>query len=337
MNASVEFDTETLAPTYRLAVGLPGRSNAIAIAARLGMPQDVLDEARRAAGPEQERVSDLLSALQRERDRASAERAAAEQIARDAEALRERHAAELAELAEQRDALREAARTEAERELAELRTELREASRRLQRSARTERLAAESATAAVADLSAAEATAAAARAQLDELRTRPPEQRTTAPRSTSDAIRPGDRVTVRGLEQAGEALSAPDDRGEFEVQLGALRMRIKRDQVERISRAATAPAPRPVAVSLPPRPASPGLELEVRGHRVEEAIPRLEEYLQSAYLAGLPFVRIIHGKGTGALRRVVREALASSPLVSDFEPAEPRAGGDGVTVARLAV
>ncbi len=337
MNASVEFDTQTLAPTYRLAVGLPGRSNAIAIAARLGMPADVLEQARQAAGPEQERVGDLLADLQRERDRASAERAGAEQAAAEAETLRSRYAGELAELDRQRAALREAARSEAETEVAELRAAMREASRRLQRASRLERLPAEAAAAATVDLAEAEATAAEVQARLDALQAREAQRTATALPAAPPSIGPGDLVTVRGLDQTGEALSAPDDRGEFEVQLGALRMRIKRDQVERVAHAAAAPAPRPIAVSLPPRPDSPGLELEVRGHRAEEAIPRLEEYLQSAYLAGLPFVRIIHGKGTGALRRVVREALASSPLVSDFEPADARAGGEGVTIAHLSV
>ena len=336
MNASVEFDAETLAPTYRLAVGLPGRSNAIAIAARLGMPRDVLEQARQAAGPEQERVGDLLADLQRERDRASAARLAVEQAAAEAEALRSRYAGELAELDLERAALRDAARSEAEQELASLRTEMRETSRRLQRAVRTERPAAAAAAATAADLAEAEATATEVRARLDHLRGREPERRQPPPAAPA-AIRPGDRVTVRGLDQTGEALSAPDDRGEFDIQLGALRMRIKQDQVERVAQAAAASASRPIPITLPPRPDSPGLELEVRGHRAEEAIPRIEEYLQSAYLAGLPFVRIIHGKGTGALRRVVREALASSPLVSDFEPAESRAGGEGVTIAHLAV
>ncbi len=336
MNASVEFNTETLAPTYRLAVGLPGRSNAIAIAARLGMPKDVLKRARQAAGPEQERVGDLLADLQRERDRAVAERNAAERAAAEAEQLRARYAGELAELEAQRAARQETARAEAEAELGELRTALRDAARRVQRVARTERPAAGAATEATTALAEAEATAAEARRELDARRALQAERRALAPDLVPATIRAGDRVTIRGLEQPAEVLTAPDDRGELEVQLGALRMRIKRDQVVRVLHAGPAPA-RPAPISLPPRPASPGLELEVRGQRAEEALPRLEEYLQSAYMAGLPFVRIIHGKGTGALRRVVREALASSPLVSDFEPAEARAGGDGVTIARLAV
>ncbi|HZQ38987.1 MAG TPA: Smr/MutS family protein, partial [Dehalococcoidia bacterium] len=336
MNASVEFNTETLAPTYRLAVGLPGRSNAIAIAARLGMPADVLERARQAAGPQQEWVGDLLADLQRERDRAVAERAAAERAAADAEALRARHAAELAELEAQRTDLREFARAEAEGELAELRAAMREATRRMQRAVWTERPAADVAAEAATALAEAEATAAEARRQIDAQRTRPSERRTATPAPAPGAIRPGDRVTIRGLEQPAEVITAPADGAELEVQLGALRMRIKRDQVVRVAQAAPAAA-RPAPISLPPRPNSPGLELEVRGQRAEEALPRLEEYLQSAYLAGLPFVRIIHGKGTGALRRIVREALASSPLVSDFEPAEARAGGEGVTIARLAV
>jgi len=187
------------------------------------------------------------------------------------------------------------------------------------------------------DLAEAEAEIAAAATDLARLAAQaPPPVIVSAPVAPRPIAR-GDRITVRGLAQAGEALSAPDDRGEFDIQLGALRMRIKAEQVERVERESLTPATRTPALTLPPRAASPGLELEVRGQRAEDALPLIEAYLQNAFMAGLPWVRIIHGKGTGALRRVVREALAQSPLVSEFETAEPRAGGEGVTIAKLAV
>jgi DNA mismatch repair protein MutS2 len=143
---------------------------------------------------------------------------------------------------------------------------------------------------------------------------------------------------MRGLAQGGEALSGAGERGEVEVQFGSLRTRVKVDQIARIARPVPGQGPGRVSVRVSdagPAP-SPGLSLEVRGQRVEEAMPRVEEFLDSAFRAGLPFVRIVHGKGTGTLRRVVREYLAGNPLVTSFETAEAREGGEGVTVARLA-
>jgi DNA mismatch repair protein MutS2 len=329
-NASVEFDTETLAPTYRLAIGLPGRSNAIAIAARLGMPTEVLERARRAVGPVQEKLEDLLGDLQGERDRLAEARREQQASALDAEELRRRLASELEELQRGRDdALREA-REAAERELAEVRAALREAGRRAERAT------------AKAELPAAQEAVAAAEQQLREIRERQPRRRPAAagavPGISPEEVRPGDRVSIRGLGQTGEALSVPDDRGEVDVQLGSLRMRVKLDQIERVNRGGaprTPPAPSPA--TLLARGRSPGLELEMRGRTVDEALPELDAYIHDAFLAGLPWVRIIHGKGTGTLRRVVREALSKNPLVSDLETPEPREGGEGVTIARLAV
>jgi len=324
MNASVEFDAETLAPTFRLAVGLPGRSNALAIAARLGMPEDVLANARAVAGPQREQIEDLLTALQRERDAIAAARRLEQQRAAEAEELRRKLAAELDEIERARaEALREA-REEAERELAEARSALREARKRATAVARPQ-------------IEQIEAEVSAAAQQIAELRRRTRPRRPSGPALAPEEAQPGDRVVIRGLPQTGEVLATPDERGEVDVLVGPLRMRVRLDQIERVERGKAERGAVPVAVTLPaPRP-SPGLELEVRGRRAEEAIPEVEQYLERAFLAGLPFVRIIHGKGTGALRRVVRETLAQSPFVSSFESAEPNAGGEGVTVARLAV
>ena len=151
-----------------------------------------------------------------------------------------------------------------------------------------------------------------------------------------DDVRPGDQVWLRGLAQPGEALAAPDSRGEVEVQFGALRTRVKADQIARVVRPRQ-PAGGAVQVSVSQAPAEPtGLSIEVRGQRVEEALPRIEGFVENAFRAGLPFVRIVHGKGTGTLRRVVQETLARNPLVASYETAEQNEGGEGVTVAHLA-
>jgi DNA mismatch repair protein MutS2 len=176
---------------------------------------------------------------------------------------------------------------------------------------------------------------AAAENRLQRLRPRRTRRR-VEPGPSVDDLRPGDQVWLRGLAQPGEALATPDGRGEVEVQFGALRTRVKVDQIARIVRART-PMGGPVTVQVTQAPAAPtGMSIEVRGQRVEEALPRIEGFVENAFRAGLPFIRIVHGKGTGTLRRVVQEELARNPLVASYETAGMDEGGEGVTVAHLA-
>lgn len=328
MNASVEFDPETFAPTFKLTIGLPGRSNAIAIARRLGMPEAVLATAQEQITPEQIELESLLHQLQRERDEAAAAARAERLAVQEAQEIRARLARRLDEFEATREELLAAARQELEDEVAAARERLREATRRLHRPQPAELPAVQE---------AIQEAVAAAEEQVKRLRSRLPRRRRAEPGPRIEDVRPGDYVSMRGLAQQGEALSGIDDRGEVEVQFGSLRTRVKAAQIARITR----PSPSQQRVSVRVTEAgpvpSPGLSIEVRGQRVEEAMPRVEEFLDSAYRAGLPYVRIVHGKGTGTLRRVVREHLANHPLVTSFETADQREGGEGVTVAHLAV
>ena len=329
MNASVEFDPETFAPTYRLALGTPGRSNAIAIARRLGMPPPVIERAQGQIAPEQRELEGLLEDLQRERDEAAAAARRDRVAAQEAEQIRAQLARRLAEVEESREELLAQARLEIESELDTARERLREATRRLRSPAPA------TPTALPEPVAEVQEAVAAAEAQLKRLRPRRTRRR-QEPGPSADDVQPGDQVWLRGLSQSGEALSAVDSRGELEVQLGALRTRVKASQIARVVR------PRPgagaaVQVQVTQAPATPtGMSIEVRGQRVEEALPAVEGFVENAFRAGLPFVRIVHGKGTGALRRVVQEQLARNPLVASYETAEQNEGGEGVTVAHLA-
>jgi DNA mismatch repair protein MutS2 len=142
---------------------------------------------------------------------------------------------------------------------------------------------------------------------------------------------PGDIVHVRDIPQTGEALSGVGEDGRVEVQFGSLRMKVFVDRIDRVEgRPGSAPVSLPIA-----RPGVP-MDLDLRGQRADEALISFESYVDDAFRAGLPFVRIIHGKGTGALRAAIREALAGHPLVRRFESAPQNEGGEGVTVAVLA-
>lgn len=334
MNASVEFDPETLAPTYRLSIGLPGQSNALAIAARLGLPEDILNEARRAVAPEEIELSQLLTDLRRQQERAASAQRRAERARREAESLESRRQERLAKLEAQQEEMLAATRRQLERELAEARKRLRAAMARLEKA---------EAKASAAELERAARNVAQVDEQFESLqRRRYSHQRraATAPRGPRPSeVQPGDLLWLMGLDRPGEALSPPDAEGEIEVALGPLRTRVKVSQVERVERpgpGAVAPAGVRIATATV-RPPVPPLELHLRGMTVDDALIELDQYLDSAFRAGLPSVRIVHGKGTGTLRRAIQEHLARHPLVKSYAPATPAEGGEGATVAQLAV
>jgi DNA mismatch repair protein MutS2 len=330
-NASVEFDPRTLSPTYHLTVGLPGRSNALEIATRLGMPSDIVDAARASMSPEQLQVESLLSDIRREREGASDARRAEEIARREAEEIRGQLADRLDRIDDERERLLARARDELATDLERARALLAEAERQIERQ---KLAAAEEKLRRAAD----EAERIAAKAERPRRERRPPPRREKAVPAgpPPEEIQPGDMVWLRGMDRFGEAVAAPDAKGEVELTLGPLRSRVKLSQVERVQRPAPSKATGTVTTDLAPLPAV-GMEIELRGQTVDEAVPAVERYIDDAFRAGLPSARIIHGKGTGTLRRGVRELLARHPLVASYEEAPPEAGGEGVTIAHLAV
>ena len=327
VNGSVEFDPVTLAPTYHLTIGLPGRSNALAIAERLGLPSEIVEAAWRSLSAEHVQVETLLAEIQRERSEAEAARRAEVVAREEAERIRARLEERLDAIEEERSRLVARTVEEVERQLSDARRALDQALRdaerqRLERAAQRLREA------------AAQAEQVKRAAQTRAPRRRPT-RRPEAAGPPPAQIRTGDLVWIRGMDRFGEALGPPAN-GEVEIRLGPLRSRIALEQVERVQR----PHPRGGArseVVAPPPPPSVSPEIEVRGQTIDEALPLVEQYLDDAYRAGLSTARVVHGKGTGALRREIRGLLARHPLVREFASAEPFEGGEGVTVVRLAV
>jgi DNA mismatch repair protein MutS2 len=328
VNASVEFDPETLAPTYRLIIGLPGQSNALAIADRLGMPPDILERARQHIAPDSRQLESLLSDIQRDRQ-AAADAARAEQIARrEAEAIRAGLAEKLMAVDAERDRTIEKTRLEMERELQQTRARLRAAAKEIARAER-EAAAAErqAATAAKEGLATAGQEVEAVAEQVEKVRRLRRRRKGPLP-----PIATGDRLWLRDLPQPAEALGPPDEHGELAVRLGAFHGRINVSEVEGVDKAAEVIT---IATSFPPS-APPSPELEVRGMSVGEAMPLIDQHLDAAFRAGLPQVRIVHGKGTGTLRRAIRDALSAHPLVKSLSTPPPKEGGEGVTLVEVA-
>ena len=312
-NACVEFDLETLSPTYELSIGLPGRSNAFAIARRLGLSPEIVSEAEGMVSPESLEADSLLAEIKQARQRALAAQEAAEAARRRAEALeRELHQA-LADIERTRREILSAAREEAQRELEEVRAELRKIRSTLGTTAVTREWVTQ------------------AEERLRALEPEPVEPVVQPRFGPQEKLELGDTVWVAGLQATGEVTELAGD--EAEVQVGSFRIRAKVGDLE-LRHRASKPEVVEREVSVP-RVSSPGLELNLLGLTTDEALPRLDKYLNDAYLAGLPQVRIIHGKGTGALRRIVRDFVKTHPLVASWRPGDQYEGGEGATVVEL--
>jgi DNA mismatch repair protein MutS2 len=325
-NANVEFDLENLRPTYHLSIGLPGRSNALAIAERLGLSTEIVERARSQLPAGELQADELLDEIYRQRDAAAEAGAAAEAARREALSLRAELQDRLRQIEQERQQILGAAREQSEAQLQELADELRELRRRM---------------AAVRQpLEPTEAISA----DLDELAVEAGELEATPAAELPEAeppgepwqVRLGEQVRLQRLDTEGEVTAL--DAEEAEVQIGRLRVRARLDELGP-PRAASPelPALRPTrsVSTVRLRAEAPPAELHLRGKTVEEALLELERRLDAAYSAGMPFLRIVHGKGTGRLREAVREMLRGHPYVATVEPGGQREGGEGVTVVHL--
>lgn len=336
-NASVEFDVATLAPTYRLIMGLPGRSNALEIAARLGLPEDVLANARARIAREDVRVDDLIRNLEEARRAAALELERVRQLRAENERLQAELRAAQAELAARRRAVLEKSREEARRVVAAARREADALIEELRREHRR------------GDLERARVVRRRLEryrdqvdAQEDELATAPAQS--GGPVAKEELVA-GAAVYVPSLQQVGIVAEPPAGDGHVAVQVGALRVRVPWQDLRVAPKGAAGPTATPKPAPAPTGAAGMGLvaekrahispEVHLRGMTVDEATEALHKYLDDAVLAGLTTVRVVHGKGTGTLRRVIQDMLRTDPRVKSFRLAEPTAGGHGVTVVEL--
>jgi DNA mismatch repair protein MutS2 len=328
----VEFDLGTLAPTFHLTIGLPGRSNAFAIARRLGLEQTVIAEAQKMVPASDLEAEKLLDEIHRQRDLARQERALAEAVRADVLTLETELTRRLERIEDERQNVIEQARGEARNEVESLQEEAKALRKKMQ--------------AASLPLTAMKEIQSAAEALADEADRpiTPSSIESVAERSVvRKPLRLGDRVWLTHLKTEGAVLSLTTT--DVEVQVGRLRIRAKLDELQTLAEKSRSPnskipittSTRPHApTTTPPRPAT-GMEIDLRGQTVEDGLMMLERYLDSAYMAQMPWVRIIHGKGTGRLRQAVRDALRASDLVASHETGSDTEGGDGVTIARLAI
>lgn len=326
VNASLEFNLHTLRPTYKLTIGLPGRSNALAIAKRLGLPQSVLDAATGEIDPNDIRTDDMLDDIHKQRKQARKDRNKAQRARIEAHRMRRELYEELDTLEEERIKILDEARVEAEKQLEAVQAEIREMKRRLEEAEKP-----------LEEIDAVEAEIKAVEQKVPKpvrkKKQKPLVEEESQPTLSGDPDI-GDTVEVASLGTQGVVTAL--GKGEVEVQIGALRTWAKLKNVTLKKRAVREEKkpPQESRVSTP-NVDLPKMELDMRGERADDALDILERYIDQAYVGGMPFVRIVHGKGTGRLREVIREALRNNPHVKSYEEGKQNEGGAGVTVVRF--
>lgn len=326
INASVEFDVETLEPTYRLLIGVPGKSNALEIAKRLGLPETIIQDARGHIGVESNSVENMISSLQEARKQAEKEYDEAHDVLSAAEKLHKDIQNAWSDFTNKRERLYAKAEEKADKALKKARHEAEDIVRDIRQMRDNAGMK--------------EHEWIEVKKRLDELspqlttdskdneRTVDNEQQTYSP----DNIQVGDEIKLLTLDQAGTVAEQLND-NEFLVQIGAMKVKAKQDNLQLIKHKETT-SPKPVttvdAFHTAVKP-----ELDLRGERYEEAMIQLERYMDDVLLAGYPQVTIIHGKGTGALRDGVVEYARNQPYIQTFRAGGKNEGGSGVTVLEL--
>ncbi|MCB9104539.1 MAG: endonuclease MutS2 [Anaerolineales bacterium] len=337
INASMAFDAETLTPTYRLQIGIPGESNAFTIARRLGLPDRVIDQARNLMSEGAQQLEAMLGEIKAQTEAAQAKRREAEAELEQAQTLVEERRQQLSDVqAERRDILN-SARADARREIKAARERIRALEADAQADLEHRQAAAQAAAqaASVEPVETVEDQLETLEASLAPVKAPPkpiPNDQKQSDAGQNGPIRVGDQVFISQYQTLGEVIAI--DGSDAEVQLGHFRATVPLKTLElkaRKKRSSPAPSVKTPVVE------SPGMELDLRGHMADEALLRLDQYLDQAFLAQLPWVRIIHGRGSGVLRQTVRQELNRHPMISSYRAGREGEGGDGVTIAKLAV
>ena len=328
-NASCEFDVETLRPTYRLLIGVPGKSNAFAISGKLGLPSYIIDEAKKQISEQDESFEDVISTLEANRVTIEKERLEIEKYKEEIHALKSQLEAKQEKLDQRKERIIQEANEEAHAILREAKEYADQTMKNFHKFGQ-------------ANISVKEMEAE--RQKLRQKMTKVEknisikEKKTTGSLKASD-LHLGDGVKVLSLNLKGTVSSLPDSKGFLFVQMGIMRSKIHISDLALLQEEAVITAPNMQKTSAGKikmsKSSSVGIEINLLGKTVDEAIAELDKYLDDAYLAHIPSVRIVHGKGTGALRKGVHNYLRKVKYVSSFRLGEFGEGDAGVTIVEF--
>ncbi|MDO8473361.1 MAG: endonuclease MutS2 [Dehalococcoidia bacterium] len=324
-NASLDFDSDTLSPTYHLTIGVPGASNAMAIAAHLGMPTEIITSAKAMLSGSSLDMESIMRSLTLERQQIADLRARLDQANKEAEAERLAFLYETDETRKEVESALLEERAKVMKEAAELRKQIRVATVELRNT--TSKKAVDRAKHAMAQFQ---------RIISDQISADLPGHGTTLSLETDQDFHVGDRMTYGDGRVEGIVVAFNPASNEMELQVGNARLRVDAANLKRSAGEERMPL-RNATVTPAAQARIASRELDLRGRRAEQVEPALDAYLNGAFLAQLPEVRVIHGLATGTVRQIVRDAVSTHPLVQSFRPGGKGEGGDGVTVVALAL
>lgn len=328
-NACCEFDVETLRPTYHLLVGIPGKSNAFAISNRLGLTNDIIEKAQAYLTQDNIRFEDVLHDIEKNRAAIQEDRAFAADQRRQSEQLKSEIDRERQKIKAERDRLMSDAKREARQIIIDARAD---AEQLLDKLKQMEKDAdAKSRDRAYMEMKTG------LKQRLNELESSLAEA--ALPREgyaeSPTNLKPGETVHVLSLNQKAVVLDKPDNSGEVTVQAGIMKVKVHISQLKRVDEQKQAIDKIQQGKISRVKAAPVGLELDLRGLLAEEAIDKADKYLDNAVMAGLHEVMLIHGKGTGALRKAIHDFLKTRPHVQEFRIGQYGEGESGVTVVSL--
>ena len=329
INASCEFDVESLRPTYKLLIGIPGKSNAFAISRKLGLPEDILKEADDLVGKSDKEFEDVLSQLEQQRQQMEAARMETERIRMETAKIKQQSEEYTAQLQREKEKAMEAARREAQQIIDDARAAANAASEELK--ALRKQLADGG------DATGINQRQAEVRRSLNEMESqiRAQQPKTERPQPTR-GILVGDTVELLKLGTKASVIAINKD-GTYQLQAGILKLTAKPDEVYLLEHENPykAKGGRPAHSGREMNMTAMASEVDLRGMDTVEAICVLDNYLDAAMRGNLSSVRIIHGKGTGALRTAVQQALKKNKFVKKFRLGVYGEGEDGVTIAEF--
>ena len=329
-NASCEFDIETLRPTYRLLIGIPGKSNAFAISKRLGLPEYIIDNAALFIAKKDKQFEDLIADLEISKKTAILEQNRAQEYRREAEALKKIVEEQKEKLDKQKEKIIHEARQEARKILQEAKDEADKIIKEIQKSAREAQKVID-----YRDMEEARGSLRERLKELDEEILKPVSKKITG--KTPEKLKKGDKVFVTSLNQKGIVIIPPNANGDVTVQAGIMKLSVhlsdlilddEEENQDKKIKATRTTAAKSKTMNIGP-------ELDLRGQTVDEAIINTDKYLDEAFLSSLSQVTIIHGKGTGALRQAIHQLLRRHPHVKSYRLGKYGEGETGVTIVEL--
>ena len=326
-NASMEFDVETLSPTYKLLIGIPGKSNAFEISKKLGLKPEIIEYAENLIEGGDMEFEDVISSIADDRRAAEEDRMEAARLAEEARALKESIDAKEKKIEAKRQEILDKAREEARdilREAKETTKELQKQIKELQKGGLSDDAQAK-----------LEETRQRLRDAESKASTHVVKQVNSDPISAKD-LKVGDRVKHLTLDQNGEIISLPDEKGDVMVLIGALKLSANVNDLMLINEGKDRKQPAKKAqVKMSNKSMSVSASINVVGKNLEDALAEVEKYIDDVYLAGLEKATVIHGRGEGILKRGIRDMLKRNKLVKSFQAGAYNEGGEGVTVVTM--